>query len=219
MSCSAWGKAGPLLPLPPDLSLAELFGEDRPAFAHLSNRSPPWHLILTLRRVQRTGRAGSTAVAPSAPTAVVPAPESETAMQPLERTNTVDQQAAELVSQPPLLEPLREGDPPPPLALPPPHLSRRTHLAWMAWPTGVQARLGIRLERVEVIAPLLRFWRRRCRLRSAIAHRGVGSRRVAWLRPAQHGVPAVALLRQEVRVRSAKIKDFDGAAESGSWEN
>ncbi|KAL8429792.1 hypothetical protein ACSSS7_006332 [Eimeria intestinalis] len=73
--------------------------------------------------VQRTGRPWSTATVPSAPTAVAPAPESETATQPLEGIDTVDQQASELVAQPRLQEPLREGDSPPPLPLPLPHLS------------------------------------------------------------------------------------------------
>ncbi|KAL8435021.1 hypothetical protein ACSSS7_002779 [Eimeria intestinalis] len=73
--------------------------------------------------VQRTGRAWSTAIVPSAPAAVAQAPESEAATQPLERTDIVDRRAAELVAQPPPLEPLSGGDSPPPLPRPPPHLS------------------------------------------------------------------------------------------------
>ncbi|KAL8429255.1 hypothetical protein ACSSS7_006691 [Eimeria intestinalis] len=49
---------------------------------------------------------------------------------------------------------------------------RRTHWAWMAWPMGLQARVGTWLERPGVIVPLLSFWRRRTRLRSVIAPRG-----------------------------------------------
>ncbi|KAL8437270.1 hypothetical protein ACSSS7_001033 [Eimeria intestinalis] len=77
----------------------------------------------SLLGVQRAGRAWSTAIVPSAPAAVAPAPEPGAATQPLERTDTVDRQAAELLAQPPPLEPLREGDSPSPLPLPPPHLS------------------------------------------------------------------------------------------------
>ncbi|KAL8424965.1 hypothetical protein ACSSS7_008424 [Eimeria intestinalis] len=67
------------------------------------------------------GPSLATAIVPPAPTAVAPASESEAATQPLERTDTVDQQAAELVAAAP--GDLREGDSPPPWTLPRPYLS------------------------------------------------------------------------------------------------
>ncbi|KAL8428109.1 hypothetical protein ACSSS7_007390 [Eimeria intestinalis] len=73
--------------------------------------------------VQRTGRAWSTAIDPSAPTAVARAPESVAATQRQVRADIADQQAAEVVAQPPFLGPLMQGDPPPPFSPPPPHPS------------------------------------------------------------------------------------------------
>ncbi|KAL8436888.1 hypothetical protein ACSSS7_001390 [Eimeria intestinalis] len=79
-----------------------------------------------------TRRAWPTAIVPFAAAAVAPAPESEAATQPLERTDTVDRQAAELVAQPPPLEPLGEGDSRPPLPLPLPRRSPPHARGWMA---------------------------------------------------------------------------------------
>ncbi|KAL8426980.1 hypothetical protein ACSSS7_007953 [Eimeria intestinalis] len=73
--------------------------------------------------VQRTGRAWSTAIFPSAPTAVAPAPESGAAPQPLERTDTADRQAAEthrITAVPGAAQGRRLSAA---LPMPPPHLS------------------------------------------------------------------------------------------------
>ncbi|KAL8430127.1 hypothetical protein ACSSS7_006111 [Eimeria intestinalis] len=83
----------------------------------------------------------------SSPTAVAPAPESEAATQPLDRTDAVDQEAAELVAQS-RLDPLMQGDSPAPLPLPPPHVfPPYTRWAWMVWPMGLQAQVGTRVDR------------------------------------------------------------------------
>ncbi|KAL8428106.1 hypothetical protein ACSSS7_007387 [Eimeria intestinalis] len=72
---------------------------------------------------KRTGRVWSTAIVPSAPTAIAPALVSGASTQPLEQTGALAKHAADFVAQAPRLEPLREGDSPPPLPLPPPHVS------------------------------------------------------------------------------------------------
>ncbi|KAL8434219.1 hypothetical protein ACSSS7_003291 [Eimeria intestinalis] len=155
----------------------------------------------------------------------------EAAKQPLKRADTVDRQAAELVAQPPPLEPLREGDSPPPLPLPRPHLSPPHALGLhglanaSASSTGnLGGESGGGSSSVELLEAALLAAERHCprggdvisRLKPS--HYGKSSnyayklplalflcgssgwsRCVAWLRPAQHGVPAAAPRGQEAR--------------------
>ncbi|KAL8432389.1 hypothetical protein ACSSS7_004656 [Eimeria intestinalis] len=95
--------------------------------------------------------------------------ESEAPTQPLERADTVDPQVAGFVGQPPSLEPLREGDSPPSLSLPPPHLSPPHALGLDDLANGYARSSGNSVGRVKEVALLSRFWRRRSQLQNVTA--------------------------------------------------